>query len=470
VASLAVRVIDAIQRQHLAPSGARVLVAVSGGADSIALLHLLHSLRATGVLVLAGSAHLNHQLRGRDSDEDEAFCRAVSAELGVPFLSEAADVATRAREEKRSIEDAARRARYAFLERAADTLGADVIATAHTREDQAETFLLRMLRGAGSRGLGGIRPRTGRVIRPLLGITRDELRAFLAESGVAFREDATNSDVRIPRNRIRHELLPLLESQFCRGIVDVLARAAELARRDEDFLTRQAIDLARRIVLSENDSETRLAAVPMAAAHPALGSRVALAALERYAGRRAIGSGHVERLLELAARTSDGALSLPGQDAVRMGHEIVLRPAKRQRTAANPFAFPLSIPGEVRSGDWAIAAIELSQADRQRPRWLGRGSEVGIAAGSLALPLVVRNRRPGDRLRPLGAPGRRKLQDFLVDRKVPRAHREALPLVVDGRGRIVWVPGHTVAEEFRVRDSSQAVILFTVRRLGAFGE
>lgn len=476
---LAVSVLGAIRRQNLAPSGARVLVALSGGGDSVALLLIMRALHAQGEIVLAGAAHLNHRLRGAESDTDEAFCRTLAERVSVPFVSDGVDVAALARSEKRSIEDAARRARYAFLERTADALGADVIATGHTRDDQAETFLLRILRGAGTRGLAAIRPRIGRVVRPLLDVSREELRAFLETEGEPFREDATNADVQIARNRVRHEVIPLLRSRFSGAVVDALAREAELARRDEDFLRRQAIDLARSIVLSENDSELRIAAAPLAEAHRALSSRVAQAVLEKLSNGRAIGFEHVERFVDLAARTADSALAFPGQDAIRIGREIILRPRKAGpnvgKTGAegktfpgvNSFAFSLSIPGEVQSGAWAIAASEVGRASNGVwPTWIGRGNEVGIAGGVLALPLVVRNRRPGDRFRPLGAPGKRKLQDFLVDRKVPRADRDALPLVVDARGRIVWVPGQAVAEEFKVSASSQSVILLRVRRLG----
>ena len=464
MATLAARVFRDIQRGQLAHPGARVLVALSGGGDSVALLLLMRELHDRGQVVLAGAAHLNHRLRP-ESDEDESFCRALAVSVGVPFVSDHADVAALARREKRSIEDAARRARYAFLDRAAETVGAELIATGHTRDDQAETFLLRILRGAGTRGLGGIRPRNGRVIRPLLDVTRDELRGYVAEAGAEFRDDASNTDVGIPRNRVRHELLPLVRARFSSAVVGILAREAELARRDEDFLQEQAIDLARRIVLSEHGSEIRIAAEALGAAHPALSSRVAAGLLQRLSAGRTVGFDHVDRLLELARRRSDAALALPGQDAVRIGSEIVLRSRVSGPAEMNSFAFPLSIPGEVRSGRWVIGATGAALVAGPRS-WSARGVEVGIEAARVALPLGVRNRRPGDRFRPLGAPGQRKLQDFLVDRKVPRAERDALPLVVDARDRIVWVPGQSVAEDFKVSHPSQAVILLRVRRLG----
>ncbi len=473
VKSLSVRTLETIRRHGLARPGERVLVGLSGGADSVALLLVLRELEQEGALAIAGAAHLNHQLRGAEADEDEAFCAALAGTLGVPFRSERTDVAALARAQKRSIEDAARSARYRFFEHAADDWSADVIAVAHTREDQAETFLLRLLRGAGTRGLAAIQPRAGRVVRPLLDVARDDLRAYLASRGQAFREDSSNADVTIPRNRIRHELIPYLESHVSPAITDVLAREAALARQDEDFLHGEAIKLASRIVLT--DGAVRIDVSGLTLAPRALSSRVAQAALQRLAGSKHITFHHVERLLALAAGPGEGgAVSLPGQYAVRVGGTILLRagraPARRSLgEGANSFAFSLSIPGEVELEPQrlAVGAEPVSglggPAGRQR-KWAGRGNEVGVAAGALALPLAVRNRRPGDRFRPLGAPGGRKLQDFLVDRKVARDERDSLPLVVDGRDRIVWVVGQSVAEDFRVTDPSQGVLLLKVRR------
>ena len=463
--SLRVRALETLRRHALAQPGDRVLVALSGGADSVAMLLVLRELERDGHLTVAGAAHLNHQLRGAEADADEGFCDALATRIGVPFLAERADVAARARTGKRSVEDAARAARYEFLHRAAGDLSADWIAVAHTADDQAETFLLRLLRGSGTRGLASIYPRSGRVIRPLLDARREELRVYLGACGQTFREDRTNADVCIPRNRVRHELLPYLASQFSSRVTDVLARDAALARQDEEFLHQKAIDLAARVVL--NDVAVKIDVAGLARAPRALSSRVVHAALQRFAGPRTIGFDHVERVLELAGDTGEGrAASLPGQYAVRTGAVVVLRPGRSRNAAgSNPFSFPLSIPGEVEvaTHGWSVRA-EPGDAAAARQAWAGSGADVGVASDALALPLGVRSRRPGDRFRPLGAPGERKLQDFLVDRKVPRDDRDAMPLVVDGRDRIVWVVGHAVAEDFRVTDASRGVLLLKVRR------
>src|SRR4051794_33922138 len=197
------RVLRTIRKHAMLPRGGRVLVALSGGPDSVALLHILRTLERRGALVVAAAAHFNHQLRGIEADKDEVFCRDMAAAVDVPFLAGRGDVAARARADGRSLEGAARQARYEVLNEAALAAGAEAIAVGHSMDDQAETFLLRLIRGAGPAGLAGIRPRAGRVIRPLLEIGRAELRGYAAAHGLACREDSSNADVRIPRNRIR---------------------------------------------------------------------------------------------------------------------------------------------------------------------------------------------------------------------------------------------------------------------------
>ena len=212
------RVRDTIRRHDLAPRGSRVIVAVSGGSDSVALSHLMMSLDRAGDLHVAAFAHFNHQLRA-DADRDERFCAGLAASLGRAFVADRGDVAMLARRERRSIEDAARHARYEFLERACVEADAGLIALGHTRDDQAETFLLRLLRGAGARGLAAMHPRRGPMIRPLIDCRRSELRDYLAEHRIAFVDDASNEDVSIPAIAYA-ELLPLLIRRFNPSIVD----------------------------------------------------------------------------------------------------------------------------------------------------------------------------------------------------------------------------------------------------------
>ena len=472
--TLTARVLRTVRRHDLIARGGRVVVGLSGGPDSVALVHLLLELQAAGELSVAGLAHFNHQLRGADADGDEAFCRAMAAALGLPLEVGSADVRALARAERRSVEDAARAARYGFLEDAADRLGADVIAVGHSADDQAETFLLRLIRGAGARGLAGILPRSGRVVRPLIDIPRVDLRQYTAARQLDSREDSSNADLDIPRNRVRHELLPYLQREFSPGISGVLAREAAIARDDEDRLQQEAIDLAASIVLRSKDGAD-VDTAALTSLHPALASRVARMALQVRAPDTFIGFDHIERLLRFAREGTPGsAMSLPGQQAVHRGPRMVLGPEPPRESSAgqpNSFRFPLSIPGEVMLGDqgWAISAERAERLDWPGGPGSARAANVAVALESSSLPLAIRSRRPGDRFRPLGLGHGKKLQDFLVDRKVPREARDSLPLVVDRDDRIVWVVGESVAEDFRVTEPSRAVILLKARRLGGLG-
>jgi len=471
--NLSQRVARTIRRHALLARGGRSLVALSGGPDSVALAHLLLELQAAGELTVAGFAHFNHQLRGADADEDESFCRGMAAALGLPIDVARADVRAAAREAGRSIEDVARELRYAFFEQATDRFASDVIAVGHSLDDQAETFLLRLVRGSGARGLAGILPRAGRVIRPLIEISRADLRQYAAERALAFRTDLSNADLSIPRNRVRHELIPYLEREFSPGISRVLAREAAMARDDENRLQQEAIDFTGSIVLRTTAGKIELDAPALRSLHPAIAARVARQALSRLASGRFIGFDHVDRLLRLADALEGEAVDLPGQRAVRRGSVIVLGPpAPRQRARGreNSFRFPLSIPGEVTLDNqgWTVSAERMESLG---PGGTGhaKAAEVVVAADPLTLPLAIRSRRRGDRFRPLGLGHRKKLQDFLVDRKIPREIRDSLPLVVDGQDRIVWVVGETVAEDFRVTEPSRGVIFLKARRLGGLG-
>jgi tRNA(Ile)-lysidine synthase len=485
--SLASRVLRTIRRHAMLEAGGRVVVALSGGPDSVALLSLLRDLEADGHLVVAGVAHFNHQLRGAAADADEQFCRDLADALHLPIQVGRADVRAAARLEKRSIEDAARRLRYAFLRGAAEQFDAPAVAVGHTLDDQAETFLLRLIRGAGTRGLGAIRPKAGPIIRPAIELSRAELRQFAADRRLSFQEDATNADLGIPRNRIRHELLPYLQREFSPNIVEVLARGAAVAREDDDRLEREAIELAASIVLTTTATQEpapgRNAEAPgdrvvidateLASLHPALGARVARLALEQAAGGQFVDFNAIQGLLDLARHGRPGrSLSLPacqGQVVQRERRVVVLGPEParqpRGRIADGPESrFSLSIPGEVLlTASGLVISAEPAEAGRLPDEV---NASVALVQG-VQEPLTVRFRRPGDRFEPPGMGGQtKKLQDYLVDRKVPRGERDHLQLVTDAADGIVWIVGHAVADRHRVSRPSMGVILLIARHLG----
>jgi tRNA(Ile)-lysidine synthase len=308
---LLARIRETCRRERLISGGDRLVIGLSGGADSVTLAHLLPEVaRGFGAEVVA-LAHLNHQLRP-DADQDEAFCHTVAARLDLPLETGRADVSAEAARARTSLEDAGRTVRYAFLKDVARARGATSVAVAHTLNDQAETVLLRLCRGAGPTGLAGIYPRAGRVIRPLLDVRRLEVEAWLAAERLAYRDDPTNRDLTIPRNRIRHELLPYLARHAGEGILEVLARQAVIAREDADYLEHAAIEATETSgsLVLERDGRTVVLLSSLLDLPPALRRRVVRNTLQRHAGGRFVGFDHVEAVLNLGEAK---VIDLPGQ-------------------------------------------------------------------------------------------------------------------------------------------------------------
>jgi tRNA(Ile)-lysidine synthase len=473
----------------------RIVAAVSGGADSVALFCLLQQLAASGDCRLAGLAHLHHHIRGDAADGDAALCRELAARAGVPAVIGDADVPALARSSGVSHEVAGRNARQQFYVEAQATLNASRVALAHTRDDQAETVLLRLVRGAGSAGLSGMAPRREHLVRPLLEVPRAELRSYLNEIGVAWREDATNDDCAIPRNRVRHEVMPRLRELNAQADA-ALARAAGILRTDALYLDGLANEAAARLVRLEEgasgassassasgasgassassakgaERRVTLDAEGLAQLPVAVARRVALRALETANPSRSYGLEEAQLLCETAAGGAGG--SLAGLEMERFGATVVLvkRVPKVPKVPGVPgtvgvdsFELQLDIPGAVDAphGRWTLSAAGPLPREAVTPVEAG---QVMVDAGTLSRGLIVRPRRPGDRFHPLGAPGRRKVQDVFVDRKIPRDDRDREPIVTDEMGRIVWVAGQVLATPFRVTPLTTTVVVLTLRR------
>jgi tRNA(Ile)-lysidine synthase len=338
--SLVAAVDRALRAAGFPPPGGTLVVGLSGGKDSVALTDALASLRRRrGFRVVA--AHLDHGLR-EGSAEDAAFCAALCERLDVPFRAGTADVRARAGRERGGLEQAARRERYAYLRRVRDEEKAAAIAVAHTRDDQAETLLLRLLRGAGATGLAGMRPRAGDVVRPLLAVSREEVLAHLRERGLDWREDPSNADTAHRRNRVRHELIPYLEERFNPGIRAALARTASLLADEAAHIRAEAESLLASIAREEDDALV-LERVALAGAPTAVARSAIRQALARAGGLAQVGALHVERVLRLArAKAPSGRrLPLPGGREARFTRDAI-----RIEKRAGPATKAVSSPGE----------------------------------------------------------------------------------------------------------------------------
>ena len=465
---------DYAARHSLWTPRMRVVAGVSGGSDSVALAFLLRDLAARDAIVFAGLAHLNHHVRGADADADAAFCRALADRLGVPAVMGDADVPGDAKTHQVSIEVAGRHARQRFFREALESVKAERVAIAHTRDDQAETVILRLVRGAGSSGLAAMAPRRDHLIRPLLDMTRAELQDFLRAMDETWREDATNLDRAIPRNRVRHAVMPELRAINAQADA-ALARAAELLRGDEEFLERLANAAFLRCVEADIEHDTvTLDAAEFAKLPAALARRVARYALETANQSRSYGLEEVDELRRAMAGGAND--NIPGLRMERLAAKVVLSnrvpkvpkvpvvpKVPQVQGAVDSLELRLDVPGTVEAprGAWTLSA----QGPFTTPASIARDTdEVVIDASGVGSHLIVRYRRPGDRLTPLGAPGRKKVQDVLVDRKVPRDDRDRVPIVTTETGEIVWVAGEVLADPFRVTSLTKSVVILTLRR------
>ena len=446
-----------IDANDLIKAGDRVLVAVSGGADSVALLYLLHSMGNLDLLV----AHLNHGLRGEESDGDELFVRRLAADLGLPVFAERADVRALAADGRLSLEDAGRRARYAFFGRIAAEHGAVSVALAHHADDQAETVLMRLLRGAGGTGLAGMSPRSaGRYVRPLLCVTRAEIESYLRERRLHFRVDSSNASNEFLRNRIRNQLLPLLAG-YNPAVFERLTATAEIVAADEELLAALTDQALNRLARQSAGSVT-LGTGPLRTELKGLRMRLYRRAIVLVKGDLAhISFRHLQDLDRLLFSPKPNArISLPdGITARRSYGELeILRDGPLDEAE---WKDPILVPGP---GEYLLPGggrLTVSMGG-ELPPGLGLGRwQAGFDIASVPFPWLVRAFCPGDRMVPLGMTGEKKVKDIFIDAKVPLTARRRIPLVLCG-GNLIWVAGLRVSELTRIKDSTTATVAVRV--------
>ncbi|MBL7076592.1 MAG: tRNA lysidine(34) synthetase TilS [Kiritimatiellae bacterium] len=453
-----------------------LLLAVSGGADSVALLLAMHALkRSFGFRITV--AHLDHQLRGSEGRADAAFVASLAKRLRVACVTGRSDVRGVARRKHISLEMAAREVRYRFLARTARAKGTTAIVTAHTADDQAETVLLRLARGSGATGLGGIRPE-GRVselglgippsdivlLRPLLDVSRADIEAFLNRADQPWREDVSNASTAFLRNRVRHELLPLLEARLNPSVRQTLCRTAEILAEEEEWLN----DMAARALDDCLDDGDRLERKALGLLPPALARRVVRRWL-MTAGvpPDAVDFGAVERVRALAAQDAGSReVALQGpQCVVRRYGQLSVETAAPMHA---PFRVGLTVPGETLLPEQGLRVVVCREPGVVREA----GDEPGRLPASASLScravgrrrLYLRSAQPGDRLQPYGMKGSRKLQDIFVDAKVPADQRGSIPILECG-GAIAWIPGYRIAHPFRVTDEKAPNLKVRIERL-----
>jgi tRNA(Ile)-lysidine synthase len=455
------RVLETIERFRMFRTGHRVGVAVSGGADSVCLLHVLFELAPRWNLLLH-VLHLDHQLRGEESRADARFVEQLAAQLGLPFSQAQVDVARLAAERSQNLEETARHERRRYFAEFLRSGQLDRVALGHTRSDQAETVLFRFLRGAGSAGLAGIRPVTAEgFVRPLLGVGRAEVEQLLRQRNIAWRLDSSNACLDFDRNRIRHELLPLLQREWNPAIAEMLAHTADWALEEEsywqaemDALAAQYLTIKPPMVFLRADQLTGLSS--------AAARRLLRRAIETVKGDlRAIDFSHIAAVLHLASQPEgDGRLQVPGVDVFRSFEWLRLAPPGLDNLENRNFRLPVSVPGRVPLPRGGVAILlelienkpvtELSESRYNRGVYYLDWDRISGA-------LEVRNWRPGDQYKPAEHSGEVKIKLLFQQARIPLWERRSWPVITSGE-KIVWARQFGPAAEFAANPGGRAIL------------
>ena len=448
-----------IKEHSLIETGDRIVVAVSGGPDSLCLLHLLNKFSGSMSLDLV-VAHMNHGMRP-EADDEADLVQDLAAAFSLPFYKKKESVVKFAAEKNLSVEEAGRDLRYRFLQEVALRSAAAKIAVGHHRDDQAETVLFNLLRGAGPDGLAGMLPCRSlgktKLIRPLLNLSRRETEAYCRENGLKPALDPTNRQTGYTRNRIRLELLPHLEEKYNPRVKEALARLSSLAAEDRRYLRDQTARALKFVSRAQGNrmiiSKDRLNILPQA-----LRSRAARLALERYAMGGQVEWTHVQSLLSLAKETgADREIALPGKAKLYSARKLLVIAEKKDLPEAFIGEKLLRVPGRTAlpGGGWIEAQI-CSLPELSRPLSPKQGC---LDYDQLPAALAVRGRWPGARFYPQGAAGGKKLKDFFIDRKVSRHKRDSWPLVTTPQGEIIWVAGLRIAHPYRITSRTEKVMI-----------
>jgi tRNA(Ile)-lysidine synthase len=459
------RVQNYIYQKQLIARNDSILVAVSGGPDSVALLHVLASLREPCGISKLAVLHFDHQLRAEASAADRAFVETLAESFGFSFHAASEDVCRYRHRHRISLEMAARACRHRFFKDALKQFEAGAIALGHTANDRAEEMLLRLFRGAGPSGMLGMRARTGGgIIRPLLFATRRDILAYLSDQKLDFREDLSNQDLAHQRNALRHKIFPLVEKHFHPRVVEVLCRHGHLVEDEESCWKDLLATHWPAVCIAETSSRMVLSGQVVRDLHPALRRRLLRLALKRLRGNLlGIYAVHTESLYNLLARRVPGtSVYLPDKMWAALDGEFLIlsrEPLGASSPADQDFSQAMTGPGRYQFTSFDLC---LSCKESSFPADAGPFSRipdtVWLDADKILWPLCLRFWRDGDRFCPLGLGGSKKVQNFFVDSKIPRRERSCIPLLCD-QEKICWVMSYRLDDRVKVTPQTEHILI-----------
>lgn len=452
-----------IKKYRMLESGDRVIVGVSGGPDSMALLYALNQIKEKYNLVLK-VAHLNHGFRGEEAQREAQFVEEMAQKLELPFEVKAFDVPAYKKKSSLSSQEAARVIRYQFLEDVRKKFNAKKIALGHNANDQAETLMMWLLRGTGVKGLSGIPPvREGGIIRPLIETTREEIEVYLKEREIPFVIDSSNQKTDYLRNRLRHELLPLLEEHYNPQLVKSLVQTASILRREDEYLENIAKDLLKEIVVSKDSRSVVIDSKGLLALPSVIQMRCVRGVLEQVKGDlRRISSTHIYDIIKIVSNDKPHrVLKLP--EGIRVEKSYNHLTVTLHQTAPPPFYYQFtSLPDQV-----SIEEIgrEMRFETLEGGNHLIDKENFDLAyldEGKVLMPLTIRNAKPGDRFQPLGMKGEKKIKDFFIDEKVPLKERKRIPMLFFG-DLLGWVGGMRINHRLRVTKGTRKILRIEIK-------
>jgi tRNA(Ile)-lysidine synthase len=459
------KIITTIDKYKMIESGDTVILALSGGPDSVSLLHALISISRKRAFTIH-ALHVNHQLRGEESDADEEYVRQICGESGIPLRVHRADIMQLSKEKGISVEEAGREERYRVLEEYADQVGASCIALAHNKNDQAETIFMNMIRGTGLRGLTGIDYKRGRIIRPLLDVYRDEIEEYCRLNGLQARIDSTNLETDFTRNKIRIEVFPYINEKMGLNLTESLTRMSSLLDIDNDYLEEMAQKAYKKCLVCEQDDQVELSCDKLYELHPALKNRAIRIAIQRVRGHlKGVGSKHIEDVTELTHRARTGAvIQLP--EGLRVAFQygvlkVYLENDLKKAPIKSKYEKKLNIPGEtlIEEVNARLLLTIISEPEKiEKIDGLGYNSLIQYFDYSkLEKGINLRNRRNGDIFKPFNSRGTKKLKEFFIDNKIPREKRETIPLIACGN-EIVWIIGCRISDKYKITKNTKVAL------------
>ncbi len=443
----------AVSGYGMLTEGDIVVAAISGGADSMVLLHLLDKLKNELSIELI-VAHLNHNLRGRESLRDFNSVKRAASRLGLKFEGKTLKKGE-LKAGKMSLQEAARAKRLKFLEGAAKKYGAGRIALGHTADDQAETVIMRLLKGSSLTGLKGIPPVRGLYIRPLIGITRKDIEAYAGKEGIGYVVDSSNLTAKYLRNDIRLKLIPYLKRNYNPNITETLSRTASVLKEDDDFIGSEAQKFFPKVSLGKGDGAITLERKAMLKLHKAVLARILLKTIGSLIPNPDVYSSHFRSFFDvLEGKDPSASLTLPNGVRIFREYERIIV-SRRKAKAKKPFSVVLKVPGvtKVSGGYFKAEILDIA------PEPLGRGEETAYFDASLTGrgPLMARAFKPGDRIVPFGMKGHKKVKEVFIDKKIPLGQRASMPLVVSGKD-VLWIPGVRRSGLFKVEKDTGKVL------------